>query len=249
MKPRWPADPVKIFFAVSAFVLIVVSAPAQQGVLGNPLESASLRQPWEVGAVVQGGVGVTDGRDGFKFLQAGVHAGRVLTNNFGGGLLRGNFEYAVELFPYWESFTPVFPRVSCQQVPGTAVLSCSQPYNVGGTFHGVTVTPIILRWNFARHGRLTPWAQAAGGLLWTNHKYPSYGNTDTTNYTENGPNGETSVWNFTPQGGVGFHYFLRPDRSIDFSANGEHISSASLGDRNPGVNASLQFSVGYSWWK
>ncbi len=249
MKRRWPADPVKIFLAALSLVCVVVSAPAQQAALGNPLESASSRQPWEVGAIFQGGVGITDDRDGFRFLQAGVHAGRVLTNNFGSGVLRGNFEYAVELFPYWESLTPVFPRVSCQQVQGTAVLSCSQPYNVGGTFHGVTVTPIILRWNFARHGRFTPWAQAAGGLLWTNHKYPSYGNTDVTNYTENGPNGETSVWNFTPQGGVGFHYFVRPDRSIDFSANGEHISSASLGDRNPGVNASVQFSVGYSWWK
>jgi hypothetical protein len=57
------------------------------------------------------------------------------------------------------------------------------------------------------------------------------------------------VWNFTPQGGIGFHYFTKPNRSIDFSANGMHISSASLGDRNPGVNASLQFTVGYSWWK
>jgi lipid A 3-O-deacylase len=28
-----------------------------------------------------------------------------------------------------------------------------------------------------------------------------------------------------------------------------HISSASLGDKNPGVNSSLLFSVGYSWWK
>jgi hypothetical protein len=49
--------------------------------------------------------------------------------------------------------------------------------------------------------------------------------------------------------GVGFHYFLRPRRSIDFSANAVHISSASLGDKNPGVNASVQFSVGYTWWK
>jgi hypothetical protein len=57
------------------------------------------------------------------------------------------------------------------------------------------------------------------------------------------------VWNFTPQGGVGVHWFVKPRRSIDFSANAVHISSASLGDRNPGVNASVQFSMGYSWWK
>jgi hypothetical protein len=69
------------------------------------------------------------------------------------------------------------------------------------------------------------------------------------NIQTNGPNGETSVWNFTPQFGVGAHYFTRPNRSIDFSANAIHISSASLGDRNPGVNASVQFSIGYTWWK
>jgi hypothetical protein len=215
----------------------------------NPLDSASTHQPTEYGVVFYGGNGLTDNRNGFHFLTGGVHAGRVLTNNIGSGFLRGNFEYAVEILPYWEAFTPYFQRVSCTQNPVNAIITCSQPYTVGGTFHGVSVTPIILRWNFARHGKITPWAQAAGGLLYTTHKFPSYGNLDTQNFTENGPNGETSVWNFTPQGGVGFHYFTRPNRSIDFSANGEHISSASLGDRNPGVNASLQFSVGYTWWK
>jgi hypothetical protein len=130
----------------------------------------------------------------------------------------------------------------------SAVITCSQPYTVGGTFHGASVTPIILKWNFAVNHRITPWAQAAGGLLWTNHKYPAYGST-AANLTVNGPNGDASVFNFTPQGGIGFHYFVTPKRSVDFSANGVHISSASLGDRNPGVNASVQFSLGYSWWK
>ena len=235
-----------ISLVFASFALLAPGLSAQENT--NPLDSASSHQPMEYGAIFQGGIGVTDNRGGFQFLQAGVHAGRVLTNNVGHGLLRGNFEYAAELFPYWESFTPKFPRVRCNAIAGTTVLSCSQPFTVGGTFHGVTVTPIILRWNFARHGKLVPWAQAAGGLLWTNHKYPSYGDT-TANLNTNGPNGETSVWNFTPQGGIGLHYFLRPNRSLDFSANGEHISSASLGDRNPGVNASVQFQVGYTWWK
>jgi len=57
------------------------------------------------------------------------------------------------------------------------------------------------------------------------------------------------VWNFTPQGGVGMHYFFKDKRSVDFSANAVHISSASLGDKNPGVNASVQVSLGYTWWK
>ena len=251
-KLRWQANRVTLRIA-TLLLLPVVAAAAQQPTAryhdsSNPLASASTHQPTEVGAIFHGGVGVTDHRDGFSFLMAGVHAGRVLTNNFGPGVLNGNFEYAVEVFPYWESFTPKFQRVSCTQPTGSALVSCSQPYTVGGTFHGASVTPIILRWNFARSGRVTPWAQAAGGLLWTNHKYPSYGDT-TANINTNGPNGETSVWNFTPQGGVGLHYFTRTNRSVDLSANAVHISSASLGDRNPGVNVSLQFSLGYTWWK
>jgi hypothetical protein len=235
-----------------AAVLLALGAAAQTP-SSNPLDTASSHQPHEFGVVVQAGNGITDSRGGFHFLTAGVHVGRVLTNNFGSGVLRGNFEYAGEILPYWQAFTPYFQRVACYPLSGTPTapitFTCTLPYKVGGTYTGVSITPIILRWNFARHGRITPWVQAAGGVVWTNHKFPAYGNLDTSNYNENGPNGETSVWNFTPQGGIGLHYFTRPNRSLDFSANGEHISSASLGDRNPGVNASVQFSVGYTWWK
>ncbi len=95
-----------------------------------------------------------------------------------------------------------------------------------------------------------PWAQGAGGVLWTNHKYPAFPGPGTAvNLNNNGPNADASVWNFTPQFGLGTHYFVKPRRSIDFSANAVHISSASLGDKNPGVNASVQFTLGYTWWK
>ena len=248
-KLRWLAKRVKrLLFLLLLLTPGAFAQTAEAPVALNPLETASARQPHELGVLIQGGVGITDNRDGFKFLLAGVHAGRVLTNNYGSGPLRGNFEYAVEIFPYWQSLTPLFPKVKCAQAAGTAIISCSQPYLAGGTFNGVSITPIILRWNSARHGKLTPWVQGAGGVLWTNHKYPAYGDTSVSLQT-NGPNGDASVWNFTPQGGVGAHYFVKPNRSVDFSANAVHISSASLGDRNPGVNVSLQFSLGYAWWK
>ncbi len=210
------------------------------------MRSASL--PFEYGAVVQGGLGLTENRDGFKFIMAGVHAGKVLYTHDKPGLLQGNFEYAMELFPYWQSYTPKFERAKCVAGPLLGGITCSPYYTVGGTFTGVTLTPIILRWNFAGRGRLVPWAQAAGGVLWTNHKYPAFGS-PTLNLTNDGPNTDASVWNFTPQGGVGLHYFLSPKRSIDLGANAIHISSASLGDKNPGVNASVQFTIGYTFWK
>jgi lipid A 3-O-deacylase len=218
----------------------------------TPFHSTSTHLPLDIGVLVQGGFGLTENRNGFKFLLAGVHAGKVLTGNYGPGILHGNFEYAVEVFPFWQSYTPKFQRETCVPIvplpDGGSPIECSAPYTVGGTFTGVSITPIILRWNFAGTRHFSPWVQGAGGVLWTNHKYPAFGGPP-YNPINDGLNADASVWNFTPQGGVGVHYFIHPRRSIDFSANGVHISSASLGDRNPGVNASIQFSLGYSWWK
>lgn len=234
--------------------LIIQSLP----IVPNPLQQET--RPWNFGVLEQSGFGVTEDRGGFKFLMAGVHAGKVLTGNSGRGLLRGNFEYSMEVFPFWQSYTPTSQRQNCTVVTGPVGgvgVQCSAPFTIGGTFTGASITPIILRWNFAGTRHISPWVQGAGGLLWTNHKYPAFGGPPINanggfSYStlgDNGPNDETSVWNFTPQGGVGAHYFTRANRSIDFGANAIHISSASLGDKNPGINASVQFTLGYSWWK
>jgi hypothetical protein len=209
--------------------------------------------PFDIGGLVQSGFGVTENRGSFKFLMFGAHVGKVLTGNVGPGVLRGNFEYGVEVFPFWQSYTPKFEREMCVPAaePGGAGGSdevCSAPYTVGGTFTGVSITPIQLRWNFAGTRRISPWVQGAGGVIWTNHKYPAFGGPP-YNESNDGLNSDASVWNFTPQFGVGMHYFIRPGRSIDFGANAVHVSSSSLGDKNPGVNASVQFSLGYTWWR
>lgn len=235
--------------------LIVGSAGAQSsnGNIASPVSDAAAHANWDLGGLVQSGFGVTEDRNSFKFLLLGGHAGRVLTPQVGPGLLKGDFEYGVEVFPLWQSYTPKFQRISCiynAPLPtGQTGPVCSAPYTVGGTFTGVSVMPIILRWNFTHGERWMPWIQGAGGLVWTNHKYPAFGDSNPNDPSETGPSADTSVWNFTPQFGVGTHYFIRPRRSIDVSANAVHISSASLGDKNPGVNASVQLSIGYSWWK
>jgi lipid A 3-O-deacylase len=227
---------------------------ASAGLPGMSFVQDAASRDWEYGVLAQGGFGVTEDRGGFKFFMLGGHAGRVLTPQVGSGLLKGDFEYAAEVFPFWQSYTPKFEKASCfpNPQPGTSFIGpglyCSPLYTVGGTFTGVSITPIILRWNFTHGKRWMPWVQGAGGVLWTNHKYPAFGSGELS-LANNGPDANTSVWNFTPQFGVGTHFFVKPQRSIDFSANAVHISSASLGDKNPGVNASVQFSVGYSWWK
>lgn len=232
----------------AAFAAGGASSADADGPIMNRFQMRAKGMPFEYGAIVQGGVGLTEDRSDFKFIMAGVHVGKVLYRHDKPGLLEGNFELAAELFPYWQSFTPKFERAHCVAGPLLGGVSCGPLYPTGGTYTGVTVTPVIFRWNFATHGRITPWAQAAGGLLWTNHKYPAFGSSNLT-LGADGPNTDASVFNFTPQGGVGMHYFLSPRRSIDFGANAVHISSASLGDKNPGVNASLQFTVGYTFWK
>jgi lipid A 3-O-deacylase len=223
---------------------LAMPAAAQTGIQ-SPVREVASHPGWEYGPLVQGGLGVTDNRSGYKFIMAGVHVGRVLTPELGSGFLKGQFEFAAELFPYWQSNVPKFQRVKCN----SSLTVCSPPYTVGGTYHGVSLTPVILRWNMTNHRRIMPWVQGAGGLIWTNHKYPPYGSATVINLANAGPTSETSVWNFTPQAGVGMHYFVKPRRSIDFGANAVHISNASMGDRNPGVNVTLQFNVGYTWWK
>ena len=113
----------------------------------------------------------------------------------------------------------------------------------GGTYTGASLTPVIFRWDFRpRRSRIVPWFPAAGGLIYTTHKFPP------DVLVPHGLPGGTSVWNFSPQGGMALHYFLKSGNAITFSGNGVHISSASLGDRNPGVNASVMFQVGYTFF-
>ncbi len=117
-----------------------MTAVAQDG----PVRAQAKGTPWEYGVLFQGGKGLTDDRDDFKFFMAGGHAGKVLTPEIGSSLFRGNIEYAVEVFPYWQSATPKFQRHSCTPTLNPAVIDCVGPYTVGGTFHGVTITPIIV---------------------------------------------------------------------------------------------------------
>lgn len=226
----------------AAFGAFALAASAQTIKNDAPAKAALAHDPWELGAFFQGGFGEGD-RSDFSFTSAGVRLGKVITDQHLPGLLRGQAEYAVELMPYWQSFTPP-PHIGMANylLPNGKIVSLPAQYG-GGTYTGVSVTPIILRWNFVPGLRFAPWVQGAGGLVYTTHKYPP------DVLVKHGTPGGTSVFNFTPQFGLGFHYFVKPKRSIDFAANAIHISSASLGDHNPGVNASVQFQIGYTWWK
>lgn len=241
---------LRAFDRIGLFLFLVVVASLGLRTAGaqSPVAEVQSHPSWEYGPFVNWGTGLGN-RSDYKFLSAGFELGKVMTPVKHAGILSGQFQFAGNIMPLWLGYTPAPHQgtYSCDNPPTNL---CAWPYG-GGTFHGVSITPVIFRWNFASHSkRIQPWFQAAGGLIYTTHKYPP-------NYMScQGPpmcsipvDGGTSVWNFTPQGGGGIHYFLRSKRSIDLGVNGVHISSASLGDRNPGVNASVQIQVGYTLWK
>ncbi len=217
----------------------------------NPVAAVRDNKSWEYGPFVNYGNGVGV-RSSYKFLWAGFQFGKPLSPVLHAGIFTGQFELGANIMPFWQAYTPAphFQNYTCINLATRKNYTCSL-LTGGGIYRGVSLTPAIFRWNFFTHSRrIQPWFQAAGGLIYTTHKFPpNFQSTQTIDGETIKMDGGTSVWNFSPQGGGGIHYFIRPKRSIDIGVNGVHISSASLGDRNPGVNASVQFQVGYTFWK
>jgi lipid A 3-O-deacylase len=102
--------------------------------------------------------------------------------------------------------------------------------------YGWSMTPVVMKWNFVGEHprRIVPFLEAAGGVLFSQTEIPP---------------GDTSRVNFTPGGGFGLHIFTKERQAVTVSARAVHVSNASLGDHNPGINASVQFYAGYTWWK
>jgi lipid A 3-O-deacylase len=209
----------------------------------DPVAEVRKNQSWEFGPFVNGGVGLGN-RNNYGFFSVGFQGGKVLTPVLHAGILTGQLELGANIMPLWQAYTPApIPNATFLYPCATGTCYFVGPEG-GGTFTGASITPVILRWNFLTTSRrFQPWFQGAGGLIYTTHKFPP------DLLVPHGTPGGTSVINFSPQGGGGFHWFTAPKRSIDVGVNGVHISSASLGDRNPGVNASIQVQVGYTWWK
>jgi hypothetical protein len=105
-----------------------------------------------------------------------------------------------------------------------------QPF---GNAYGVELKPAELIWNFTGNGRVKPFFELGGGLLITNHDVPV----------------NTNNVNFTPQGGVGLHFFCGRHRAITLQGMYKHVSNAGLDHRNSGINASVQFILGYTWFR
>lgn len=96
-----------------------------------------------------------------------------------------------------------------------------------GTAYGFGLNPFALKWNFTKSRKVVPYFELGGGTLFTNIKVPP----------------GTSDVNFTTSGALGLHF---PGNKYTWSAELRfmHISNASLGDLNPGINT-LQLRIGF----
>jgi len=94
------------------------------------------------------------------------------------------------------------------------------------------INPFIAKWNFTGGHTVSPYLAAVGGVVFS----PS-----------NLPPGDTSQVNFTSGAELGAQWFHRPKNSIDFAVKIYHLSNASIGTKNPGINGAVQFMVGYTW--
>ena len=134
---------MKRIAAFAWLVLMAAAAWSQAPVAtasadANPVAHAREAMPWHYGPFVNYGVGLGD-RSDYKFLSGGVELGKNLTPVIKAGPLSGQFELAGNVMPLWQAYTPA-PHTQVEVKNG---LSYQVKYG-GGTFRGVSVTPVIM---------------------------------------------------------------------------------------------------------
>lgn len=102
----------------------------------------------------------------------------------------------------------------------------------GNPQYAAAIDPFILKWNFTAGHTVAPYLAAVGGIVFS---------------TSNLPPGDTSTVNFTSGAELGLQWFRHTRNSLDFSTKVYHLSNASIGNKNPGINGAVQFMFGYTW--
>ena len=102
----------------------------------------------------------------------------------------------------------------------------------GNAQYAAAINPLIGKWNFTSGKSVAPYLAAVGGIVFS----PS-----------NLPPGDTSQVNFTSGAELGAQWFRHERNSLDFAVKIYHLSNASIGNKNPGINGAVQFMFGYTW--
>jgi len=112
------------------------------------------------------------------------------------------------------------------------IIPINEFWIAGNAQYAAVINPFIAKWNFTAGKTVSPYLAAVGGVVFS----PS-----------NLPPGDTSTVNFTSGAELGLQWFHRPKQSWDFAVKLYHLSNASIGNKNPGINGAVQFMVGYTW--
>ncbi len=208
-------------FLAALLLASTISISAQQVAQGLSLNdhdrSDAINRTWQFGGFVMGGfppyyevhTNPYHYREEAQFYSAAFEAGRMITALHGNGFLRGRGEAVVEVIPFW------IERRPAQEV---TLYSSSNPPFPGGLSafitHGVSVTPLLFRWNFMKRESVwsVPFFQLGSGLLWTSQSFPQ-------STAETG--GNTSRINFTPQVDFGESIFTRKRQSLNVGGEGD----------------------------
>ena len=102
----------------------------------------------------------------------------------------------------------------------------------GNAQYAGAINPFIAKWNFTGGKSVSPYLAAVGGVVFS---------------SSNLPPGDTSQVNFTSGAEFGAQWFRQSKNSIDFAVKIYHLSNASIGNKNPGINGAVQVMVGYTW--
>ena len=103
----------------------------------------------------------------------------------------------------------------------------------GNAQYAAAINPFIAKWNFTKGSKIAPWIAAVGGIVFS---------------TSNLPPGDTSTVNFTSGLELGSHFFRENKHAVDLAVKIYHLSNASIGNKNPGINGAVQVTIGYSWF-
>jgi hypothetical protein len=166
--------------------------------------------PTDFGVWASGGFSVPGGTKDTHVIDGGVRVGKVLTDDHGGGFLRGNFEWSADFIPIYYIWQPAPAQNS----------------------YAIAANPLNLKWNFTKAGRVVPYLELGGGVLFSRHDVPF----------------DTSHVNFLTHAALGFQFFNTEHRAFTAGIRYEHISNAGLSTPNPGINT-VQFQVGINWFK
>ena len=103
---------------------------------------------------------------------------------------------------------------------------------IHGAQYAGAINPFIAKWNFTGGKSVSPYLAAVGGVVFS---------------SSNLPPGNTSQVNFTSGAELGAQWFRHERNSLNFAVKIYHLSNASLGTLNPGINGAVQFMAGYTW--